>query len=199
MSLTRKFLAEKGLDDNAIEEIIAKHIETVNGLRDKLDIANSYKEKAEKYEDAKKELDKLRGSDDYKAMYEKEHADFESYKKDIADKELFSKKKSVFSRIAKEDVKISDKRIEAIAKLENDFIKNIKLDKDGNAVDKSVIAKHLEDNYEDFIVKTSIQGAHTETPPANTGGKKKTLEEIKKITDTVERQQAYKDYYNERT
>ena len=54
MALSRKFLASKGLEADAIDEIIQAHTETVEGLKEDRD---RYKEDAEKYAETKRKLD----------------------------------------------------------------------------------------------------------------------------------------------
>ena len=61
MSLTRKWLASKGIEADVIDEIIAAHTETISGLKDSLDEAKKYEAKAKQYDEAKKELDDLKG------------------------------------------------------------------------------------------------------------------------------------------
>ena len=61
MALTRRALKAMGIDEEKVEEIIAMHTETVEGL--KADIAK-YKEDAEKLPTVQKELDALKAAGD---------------------------------------------------------------------------------------------------------------------------------------
>ena len=63
-------------------------------------------------------------------------------------------------------------------------------DKDGNVKDSKDIVKSLKTEWADFIVTEGVRGASTSNPPANTGGGKMSKDEIMKIKDTAERQQA---------
>ena len=92
MAMTRKSLKAMGLTDEQIDSIIEMHTETVDGLKDKLKAAE---EKANKLDDVQKELDGLKANsgDDWKSKYEKEHSDFESYKKGVTEKETKAAKR----------------------------------------------------------------------------------------------------------
>lgn len=188
MALTRKALKAMGLTEEQVDSIVEMHTEVTDDLKTKLKAAQ---EKADNYDTVKKELDgiKAKGSDDYKQKYDDEHKAFEAFKKNVENEKAFETKKSVFTEIAKK-VKVSEKRINSIIRLEKDYIDKLELDKEGNLKsDSEAVEKFIKDNYDEYIVTSNKQGANTETPPNNTGGTM-TKEEILKIKDTTERQKA---------
>lgn len=188
MALTRKALKAMGLTEEQVDSIVEMHTEVTDDLKTKLKAAQ---EKADNYDTVKKELDgiKAKGSDDYKQKYDDEHKAFEAFKKNVENEKAFETKKSVFTEIAKK-VKVSEKRINSIIRLEKDYIDKLELDKEGNLKsDSEAVEKFIKDNYDEYIVTSNKQGANTETPPNNTGGTM-TKEEILKIKDTTKRQKA---------
>ena len=194
MALSRKFLSAMGIEAEKIDEIINAHSETVEALKEERD---SYKEKAEKYDKAQKDLDAanktiedLNKEDAYKVKYEAIKEDFDAFKKEIEAEKVTNSKKSAYRQVLK-DIGISDKRIDAVAKLAE--LDKIKLDKEGNIEGIDDLKKALTEEWSDFIVKDGKEGAGTPTPPAGTGGAK-TKEEIMKIKDTTERQKAWGEY-----
>lgn len=194
MALSRKFLAAMGIDADKIDEIINAHSETVEALKAERD---GYKADAEKYAQAKSELDAANGKlkdfakeDSFKVKYDALKEDFDKYKKEIETKETNGRKISAYKELLKE-IGISEKRIDAVAKLAE--LDKITLDKDGKIEGLNDLKKSLSEEWADFIVKDGKTGAQTNTPPVNNGGVK-TKEEIMKIKDTTERQKAWGDY-----
>ena len=195
MALSRKFLSALGIEAEKIDEIINAHSETVEALKEERD---SYKDKADKYDKAQKDLDAanktiedLNKEDAYKVKYEALKEDFDAYKKGIETEKTNANKKDAYKALLKE-VGISEKRIDAVAKLVE--LDKIKLDKDGKIEGADDLKKSLADEWSDFIVTDGKEGAGTATPPGGTGGTAKTKEEIMKIKDTQERQRAWGDY-----
>ena len=93
---SRKFLktimvGDKGLSDDQIDAIVDLHAEVVNGLMEELKTA---KAAAEKLVVVQKELDeaKTNNGDTYKTKYEKEHSEFEAFKKSVTEKEAAAAK-----------------------------------------------------------------------------------------------------------
>lgn len=192
MSLTRKMLKAMGIEEEKIDQIIEAHTETVDGFKDKL---NDYKDKAEKYDGVKKELDELKdGDNDWQKKYEKEHSDFEAYKTDITAKETKRTKEHAYRELLR-GAGVSEKRLDAILKVTN--LDGVELDKDGKIKDAEKHAETVKTEWADFVETTSTQGADTATPPTNNGGSKMTKAEIYKKDDkgryvlsTEERQKA---------
>ncbi len=199
MALSRKFLAALGIEADKVDEIINAHAETVDALKEERD---SFKEKAEKYEsehskvsNLEKEIESLKDSnkDSYKVKYEAIKEEFADYKKGIENEKTRTKKADAFKALLKE-IGISEKRIDSVVKISD--IDGLKIDKDGNIDGVDELKKSLTSEWADFIEKTGTQGASTATPPSNIGGGSKSREEILKIKDATERQNAWKDYLN---
>lgn len=186
MALTRDMLKEMNLGEEAIEAIISAHSETVSGLKDDLKAAE---DKAAQLEAVQKELDDAKAAaaetDDFKAKYEQEHADFEAFKQAVADEKALAEKRDLY-RTMLSQLGIDEGRIDAILKI-TDFADMMV--ENGALKDQEALAEKAKTDYEAFIVQTVAQGAEVATPPANDGSKL-TREEIFAIKDTGDRQKA---------
>lgn len=189
MALTRKFLSAMGIEEEKIEQIISAHTEVTNALKEERD---SYKEQAEQYTVVKKELTELKkqtASEDeknpWKVKYDALKEEYDGFKSDIEKKQTEANKTKALKVLLK-DIGISEKRIDAVAKVTD--ISSIKLGEDGKIADEDKLRTSLTKEWSDFITSTSEQGAKTPTPPSNGGSSGKTAEEIMKIKDTAERQ-----------
>ena len=201
MALTRKFLQARNIEASVIDEIIEAHAETVNGLKDEID---KYKENAEKLPKVQKELDELKNSsadETYKKQYDELkkakdalQAEYDNYKKDVDAKETQTKKRSAYRQLLK-DVGISEKRIDSVLKVSD--IDGLKLTKDGKLENEDKLKETVRAEWSDFISTEGKQGAGTPNPPAGTGGKVLSREDIYKkddkgryLLDATERQKA---------
>lgn len=197
MALTRKMLSAMGIDDDKQDEIINAHVEVVNALKEERD---GYKTEADKSKKLQKQIDDLNESmkngerSPYKVKYEAKVEEFndlkkqfDDYKADVSAKELESKKSSAYKELLK-SAGVSEKRIDSIIKVTD--LSKIDLDDDGKIKDADTHQKNIKDEWSDFIVTEQTKGANVSNPPANTGGGKKTKEEILAIKDTIERQKA---------
>lgn len=194
--LTRKFLASKGIDASVIDEIITAHTETVSGLKDELDKANSYKEKAEKLDSVQKELSDLKaevaknGGKSYEALKK----EFDDFKADVAKKETRSLKEAAYKEVLK-DAGIPEKHWAKILKYSD--VDGVELDDKGQIKTKADILKSVKEEWSDHIETKGQNGAQTSNPPAGNGaGTAKTKDEIMKIKDSVERQKAIAENLN---
>ena len=189
MALTRKFLSAMGIEEEKIEQIISAHTEVTNALKEERD---SYKEQAEQYTVVKKELTELKkqtASEDeknpWKVKYDALKEEYDGFKSDIEKKQTEANKTKALKVLLK-DIGISEKRIDAVARVTD--ISSIKLGEDGKIADEDKLRTSLTKEWSDFITSTSEQGAKTPTPPSNGGSSGKTAEEIMKIKHTAERQ-----------
>ena len=203
MALSRSWLASKGIEASVIEEIITKHTETVSGLKDDLDKANSYKAKAEKYEATKKELDDLKaevdknGGKSYVALKE----EFDNFKAEVAKKEARTAKETAYKKIL-EDAGIPERHFAKILKYSD--VDGVELDDNGQIKTKADILKSIKEEWADHIEKKAQKGADVKTPPQGAGGKQKlTEEEIYKtdehghfVMDATARQAALAELIN---
>lgn len=197
----KEILSKAGVDSehmkDAVNEIIEGHTTSIEALREERD---SYKEKAQKVDDLTKQLEKVQKdlkdatSDEseqkFKTKYEMLKEEFKEYKKDIEAKATKENKSKAYRDMLKE-AGISDKRIEAVLKVSD--VDSIEFDDEGNVKDRDELLKGIKEEWSDFIQKADVKGADTDNPPANTGGKTITKEDIFKEKDTSKRQQLIKD------
>lgn len=195
MALTRKFLSALGIEADKVDEIISAHSETVDALKAERD---GFKADAEAYKTAKADIDKLEkqvkeyedaqgNEDSYKVKYEAIKEEYDSYKKGVEAEATKQVKLTAFKDLLK-DIGISEKRIDAVAKVSD--IDSLELDKDGNIKKVDDLKEKLKEEWSDFIVTETKQGADVKKPPKNEGNGKMTKEDILKIADTTERQKA---------
>lgn len=182
MALSRKMLEDMGLEDTQISKIIDSHRETVDGLKKEI---KNHEATISELEKTNKDLEGK--VTDATEKFDKEHSDFEEYKKSQADKDVTSKKEKAYRQLLKE-AGVSDKRYDTIIKVTN--LKDYELADDGTFKDADKLTKSIKDEWADFIVTTETKGAKTPKPNGNAGGNAKTVEEIDAIKDPIARQQA---------
>lgn len=195
MALTKKMLQAMDLSEAQIDQIIEAHRNTINGLTDERDSlrkdVEDYKAQVEKLQGADKELVKAKAKlEDAEKVTEKLkalQAEFEDYKADVNAKQTQASKEKAYRDLLKE-AGVSEKRIDSVIKVSD--LSNIEFDDDGKVKDAKSIISGIKSEWADFIVTQATQGAHTSNPPANNGGAKMSKDDIMKIKDTAERQQA---------
>lgn len=180
MALTRSMLKGMGLTDEQIGAIIDAHTETVDGLKADRD---KYKTEAE---EAGKKLKDFESAEDWQEKYTKEHEAYESYKKDIAEKEKLSGLKAAYRKLLLSQ-NVGENHIDSILRV-TDFSK-MKIGEDGKLEDEAKLIESIKADWSGFIATTQTKGATVSTPPANNpSGTGKTKKEILAIKDTAERQ-----------
>ena len=186
MALTRKMLKAMGIEEEKIEQIIEAHAETVDGLKTDL---NKYKGDAEKLPGVQKELDELKAAGDggFKEKYEKEHKDFEDFKKELKGKETREAKAKAFRDLLKE-AGVSEKRIDTVLKCTD--MDGIELLEDGNIKEADKHKENIKTEWADLIVQEQVINPNTPTPAKNGGNGAKTRDDIMKIADRAERRAA---------
>lgn len=184
---TRKELREiigEACTDEIENKIMALHLGVVDPMKD--DLAN-YKAKADTLDTVTKERDELKAGGDFKAKYEKEHADFETYKKDIANKETRAAKEKAV-RAYLESKSITGGNLDIAMRGLGAEIDAAELDgekiKDTKALDDLIGG-----TFKGLVVTSTVTGTQTANPPANNGGTM-TKEQIMSIKDTAARQKA---------
>lgn len=184
MALTRSMLKGMGLTEEQVSAIIDAHTETVDGLKDSLKAA---KADADKLKTVQKELDDLKANngDDYKAKYEKEHSDFDEYKKTVANEKANAEKRSLYRELLK-DCGIDAKRIDTVMRVADINAAKVK---DGKIENVEDLTKSIQSEWADFIATDTTRGASVQTPPSGSGSKK-SKSDILAIKDTAERQKA---------
>lgn len=189
MALSRSFLKGMGLADEQVSAIIEAHTESTDALKAQRD---EYKANSEKLSEVQAELDALKGNgNDWKAKYEKEHEDFESYKTDVAKKTAAESKEKAFTKLLRE-LGVTEKRIGSIIKLTD--MNAVELEEDGSIKDLENVKASVKSEWSDFIPTEEEHGAGTETPPGNNGGAPTTKAEIMKIKDAAARQKAIQEH-----
>jgi molecular chaperone GrpE (heat shock protein) len=183
MAFTRNFLKSTGLSDDQITAVMEEHVAVVDGLKADRD---NYKAEADKAAELQKQLDTINSGEDFKAKYEKEHQDFEDFKKKTADEAEAAKVKAAYKSLLV-DEKIGAKRLDSIMRV-TDFSK-MKLNKEGRLDKEDEIRKAINDEWSEFKTTVTERGAKVETP-LQTGRATKTKDEIFSIKDTAERQKA---------
>lgn len=167
MALTRRALKAMGIDEEKIDEIIALHTETVEGL--KTDIAR-YKEDAEKLPKAEADLKEAQKAlenatnDEWHEKYESLKTEYDTFKEAQAAKETHGAKETAYRKLLK-DAGISEKRIAAILKVSD--VDGIELDENGAVNDSETLSEGIKTEWADFIVSTDTTGADTNTPHTN--------------------------------
>ena len=182
----RKIIGEACTDEME-NALIALHLGVVDPLKDEL---NNVKADAAKIEELQKEVEKLnaekKDGEDWKAKFEKEHADFGEYKTQIEKDKAADTVKGLYRTLLKE-AKVDEKRVDSILKVTE--FSTMKVDKDGKLEGADKLSEAIKNDWKDFIVTVQKNGAGVETPPDN-NGTKMTREQIMQIKNTAERQKA---------
>lgn len=196
MALTRRALKAMGIEDEKIDEIIAMHTETVDGL--KADVAK-YRADAEalpgvrqQLEQAQNDLEAGKG-DSWKARYEAVKQEYDGYKQEQAQKEARAAKERAYRELLRQ-AGVSERRLDAVLRVSD--LDSVELDESGKVRDADSLTAGIQSEWADFIQTTSTQGAQTATPPANTGQAMSRQDIYRKdgrgryVLSTAERQQA---------
>lgn len=188
----REILGEAYTDDLATR-LVDLHRSVVDPLKDDLDAAKRdatrYKADAEKLPGVQKELADLKSGEDWKGKYEKEKADHDAYKQQVARDAEAAKIKAAYRKLLIEE-RISTKTIDAVLDV-TDYSK-MKLKEDGTLDGADGLRKEIGEKWGGFQVSTRQRGENVDTPP-KTGNGKMTREEIMAIKDTAARQRAIQE------
>ena len=179
MALTRKSLKAMGLTDEQVDSIIEMHSETVDGLKEQV---KTYKADAEKLPNVQKELDDLKAAGDggFKEKFEKEHSDFENFKKTIQEKETKAAKESA-AKAFFESKGITGNSLEIAMRGSSAEIAALELDgekiKDSSALDALVNG-----TFKALVSTTTTKGANIPNPPVTTPNKAYSADDIRKMS-----------------
>lgn len=178
-TLSKKFLAGLGIDEDKADLICERHKEVLNEIiteRDEL------KEKAEKYDDAQTQLNKYKKAeqdaanngekDPWKVKYDALKEEFDNYKTGIETEKVKAQKTEAYKQLLK-NAGVSEKRIDAVIKVSD--VDSIEFDEKGNVKDSDKITEGIKAEWSDFIQTSTTEGAKTPNPPASNGGEKKDL------------------------
>ena len=188
MALSRKSLKAMGLTDEQVDSVIEMHTETVDGLKAQINEAKETVDNLTKERDALKASSNRNVEDDekYKALKD----EYDNYKKGVEESQTKAKIESAYKDLLK-SAGLAEKYIEKILKV-TDLSKE-KLDKEGHLEKSDALKATALKEWPEFVATEGKKGADTSTPPENHGGVK-TKEEIMKIKETTERQQAWSEY-----
>ena len=179
MALTRKSLKAMGLTDEQVDSIIEMHSETVDGLKEQVKI---YKADAEKLPNVQKELDDLKAAGDggFKEKFEKEHSDFENFKKTIQEKETKAAKESA-AKAFFESKGITGNSLEIAMRGSSAEI--AALDLDGEKIkDSSALDALVNGTFKALVSTTTTKGANIPNPPVTTPNKAYSADDIRKMS-----------------
>lgn len=201
MSFKRSDLVALGIEPEKIQTLIDWHMDTVKGLQAEIDKSKDSEDKLTKVQaeldKVKKDLEnanktiKTAEQDDYKGKYENVTAELEKLKNETAAKETATAKKTALKDKLKE-AGYSDRAMNLI--IRNGFADDIELGEDGKAKNLDDVIKNIQSDadFSGFTPEIKETKHTPANPPANAGGGKKPLtwEDIDKIKDIGERQQA---------
>ena len=179
MSLTRKLLKGMGLTDEQVDTIIEAHTDTVDGLKEQV---KTYKADAEKLPNVQKELDDLKAAGDggFKEKFEKEHSDFENFKKTIQEKETKAAKESA-AKAFFESKGITGNSLEIAMRGSSAEI--AALDLDGEKIkDYSALDALVNGTFKALVSTTTTKGANIPNPPVTTPNKAYSADDIRKMS-----------------
>ena len=194
MALKRSSLEAMGLSEQQIQSVIDMHTDTVNALKEKIDAAESGKESSDKlkadYEKLKAEYDEIKKSAadnaKYKEQYESTKAEYEKFKTDTETKAAKATADATFTKWLREN----GNKKKGAAKIVKYGGFTPEFNKDGTIKNADKLSESVSTEWSEYKAKEHVEGAKTETPPANTGGNTITREDILKIPNTAERQKA---------
>lgn len=151
MAFTRDFLKALSLTDDQVSAIIQEHTSVTDALKAQRDKAKeeleTAKKEAAKVPDLQKELDGLKGGEDFKAKYEKAVKDHEEYVKGVEAKETAEKVKTAYRKLLA-DEQIKADKIDWV--INHSDLSKMKLDKDGNLESVDEIKAMINDSKEGF-------------------------------------------------
>ena len=179
MALTRKSLKAMGLTDEQVDSIIEMHSETVDGLKEQV---KTYKADAEKLPNVQKELDDLKAAGDggFKEKFEKEHSDFENFKKTIQEKETKAAKESA-AKAFFESKGITGNSLEIAMRGSSAEI--AALDLDGEKIkDSSALDALVNGTFKALVSTTTTKGANIPNPPVTSPNKAYSADDIRKMS-----------------
>ena len=179
MALTRKLLKGMGLTDEQVDTIIEAHTDTVDGLKEQV---KTYKADAEKLPSVQKELDDLKAAGDggFKEKFEKEHSDFENFKKTIQEKETKAAKESA-AKAFFESKGITGNSLEIAMRGSSAEI--AALDLDGEKIkDSSALDALVNGTFKALVSTTTTKGANIPNPPVTTPNKAYSADDIRKMS-----------------
>jgi len=197
-SFSRKWLDEILQDDELsakekAQRIMEGHIEVTNGLKDERD---SFKEQAGKAADLQKELEGIKGGEDWQKKYSEEHKAFEDYKKQRAADAAAAKVKAAYRSLLISEG-YSEKRVDGMVKVAEarGDLSKLKLGENEAFENADELKAAIAAEWGEFKTSVSEKGAKVDNPP-QTGKSTLTKAEIMAEKDTTKRQQLISENLN---
>ena len=152
----------------------------------RLDEIEVYKEKERQAGESAASAEK------WKTKYDALKDDFTAYKSEQSKKETRASKEKAYRSLLQK-AGISERRIDTVVKVSD--IDSLELDENGEAKYADKLTADIKSEWADLIVTASVTGADAPTPPESThiGSGTLTKDEIFKIKDASERQNAIKE------
>lgn len=186
----------KIIGDTCTEEmesaLISLHLSVVDPLKDDLD---KYKNEAGKLTSIQEELENAKKDSGYKEKYEKEHKDFDDYKKSVQQKETRSAKEKAV-RAYFESKGIKGTNLDIAMRGCGAEVDAVEMDAE-KIKDTKALDELINGTFKALVSKNGSVGANPANPPSNNGGTKLSREEIYKkddkgryVLDATARQQA---------
>lgn len=189
MAFTRSFLAATGLTEEQVKAVMEEHVSVTDALKADRD---KFKQEAEKLPGVQKELDDLKGGENWQQKFEDVVKAFDDFKAKTARDVEAAKVRAAYRKLLIEE-KIGEKWLDRV--MESADFSSMKLDKDGNLADSDKLKEALDAKWGDVKTTVTTQGAKVETPP-QTGKATVTKEQILAIKDSSERQRAIAENLN---
>lgn len=184
MALTRKLLKSLSLEESVIETIIDAHTETVDALKQQRDAAQAEADKVAAITKERDEaLEKLSKAGDAAKV----QADFDAYKKQVADEKAAAQTDADVLALLKE-AGIQRESFQQLASKSFDRSK-IKRGEDGSITNRQELLEGIKTDFADCISTLQQQGTPPNNPPTG-GGKGMTREQILAISDKAEQRAA---------
>ena len=183
-----------GIEEEKVDEIIAMHTDTVEGL--KADIAK-YKADAEKLPTVQKELDALKAAGDggLQERFDALQREYDEFKSQVTSKETKAAKEKA-ARAYYESKGITGKSLDIAMRGSGAEIDALELE-DGKIKDAKALDELISGTFAGLVSTTETRGANTSNPPANNSGVSMAKADIYKKDDygryvlsAAERQQA---------
>ena len=183
-----------GIEEEKVDEIIAMHTDTVEGL--KADIAK-YKADAEKLPTVQKELDALKAAGDggLQERFDALQREYDEFKSQVTSKETKAAKEKA-ARAYYESKGITGKSLDIAIRGSGAEIDALELE-DGKIKDAKALDELISGTFAGLVSTTETRGANTSNPPANNSGVSMAKADIYKKDDygryvlsAAERQQA---------
>jgi len=159
MAFTRSFLNATGLTEEQVKAVMEEHVSVVDALKADRD---KFKAEAEKLPEVQKELDDLKGGENWQEKFEGLKKDYDDFKERTAQEAEAAKVRAAYRKLLI-DEGIGEKWLDRV--METADFASMKLDKGGNLNDLDGLKDALNKKWGDVKGTIIEKGASVETPP----------------------------------